>query len=139
MDRRRPPIPPRPLPGRMGSSRWPKCRRRWPFAGRVRLPEGATPTTVTVTRDAAGRYFVSLLVEEELAPLPSVACAVGVDLGLTDVVTLSTGEKTGNERFFRQGGKAAGPVATASRPQAQGVQESRESPPQGGQTARPHC
>jgi putative transposase len=34
------------------------------------LPEGTTPTTVTVSRDPAGRYFVSLLVEEE------VACAV---------------------------------------------------------------
>ena len=32
------------------------------------LPEGAKPTTVTVTRDAAGRYFVSLLVEEEIPP-----------------------------------------------------------------------
>ncbi len=66
------------------------------------LPEGATPTTVTVSRDPAGRYFVSLLVEEELASLPPVESAVGVDLGLTNVVTLSTGAKTGNERFFRQ-------------------------------------
>ena len=64
------------------------------------LPTGATPTTVTMSRDPAGRYFVSLLVEEELAPLPPTPAAVGVDLGLHDVVTLSTGEKTGNERFF---------------------------------------
>src|SRR5205823_11670586 len=32
------------------------------------LPEGASPTTVTVSRDTAGRYFVSLLVEEDIAP-----------------------------------------------------------------------
>ena len=64
------------------------------------LPTGATPTTVTMSRDPAGRYFVSLLVEEELAPLPPTPAVVGVDLGLHDVVTLSTGEKTGNERFF---------------------------------------
>jgi len=63
------------------------------------------PTTVTVSRDRAGRYFVSLLVEEEIAPLPQAPGAVGVDLGLSDVVTLSTGEKSGNERFFRQGEK----------------------------------
>ena len=31
-----------------------------------------TPTTVTVSRDTAGRYFVSILVEEEIAPLPVV-------------------------------------------------------------------
>ena len=66
------------------------------------LPESVTPTTVTVSRDPAGRYFVSLLVEEEMTPLPLVERAVGVDLGLTDVVTLSTGAKTGNEHFFRQ-------------------------------------
>ena len=44
---------------------------------------------------------MSLLVEAEVAPLPSCQ-PLGVDLGLTDVVTLSTGEKTGNERFFRK-------------------------------------
>lgn len=43
-----------------------------------------------------------LLVEAEVAPFPSVEAVVGVDLGLSDVVTLSTGEKTGNERFFRR-------------------------------------
>ena len=40
--------------------------------------------------------------EEEIAPLPSSPTTVGMDLGLEDVVTLSTGEKTGNEHFFRQ-------------------------------------
>jgi putative transposase len=66
------------------------------------LPQDAKPTTITVSRDPAGRYFVSFLVKETIAPLPSVSNTVGIDLGLEDVVTLSTGEKTGNERFFRQ-------------------------------------
>jgi putative transposase len=64
------------------------------------LPDGMKPSTVTVSRDPAGRYFVSLLVEAEMVPLPPASSAVGVDLGLYDVVTLSTGEKTGNDRFF---------------------------------------
>jgi putative transposase len=42
-------------------------------------------------------------VEEAVAPLPATSVVVGVDLGLTDVVTRSTGEKTGNQRFFQQG------------------------------------
>ena len=66
------------------------------------LPEGAHPTTITVSRDPAGRYFVSFLVEEEIQPLPVSQETVGIDLGLLDVVTLSTGEKTGNEHFFRK-------------------------------------
>jgi putative transposase len=71
------------------------------------LPDGAQPSTVTVTRDMAGCYFVSILVEEEVAPLPPAPApapvpAVGLDLGLHDVVVLHTGEKVGNPRFFHQ-------------------------------------
>jgi putative transposase len=66
------------------------------------LPEGATPTTVTLSRDTAGRYFVSILLEEAIAPLPATAKQVGIDLGLHDVVVLDTGEKVGNPRFFAQ-------------------------------------
>ena len=64
------------------------------------LPKDAKPITVTMTKDPAGRYFVSFLVEEDIPALPISPKTVGIDLGLHDVVTLSTGEKTGNERFF---------------------------------------
>src|SRR5262249_51154061 len=66
------------------------------------LPKDAKPTTITVSKDTAGRYFVSFLVEEDIPALPSSPQTVGMDLGLHDVVTLSTGEKTGNRRFFAQ-------------------------------------
>ncbi len=69
------------------------------------LPKDAKPTTITVTKDPAGRYFVSFLIEEDIQPLPVSPKTVGVDLGLHDVVTLSTGEKTGNERFFAKDAK----------------------------------
>ncbi|WP_084960471.1 RNA-guided endonuclease InsQ/TnpB family protein [Thermoactinospora rubra] len=65
------------------------------------LPEGAQPSTVTVSRDAAGRWFVSILVEEKIAPLPPVDRSVGVDAGITALVTLSTGEKISNPRHER--------------------------------------
>jgi putative transposase len=64
------------------------------------LPDGAVPSTVTVSRDTAGRYFVSILAEDEIEPLPAVAQDVGIDLGLHDAVVLDTGEKVGNPRFF---------------------------------------
>ena len=64
------------------------------------LPKDAKPITVTITKDPAGRYFVSFLVEEDIPALPISPKTVGIDLGLHDVVTLSTGEKTGNQRFF---------------------------------------
>ncbi|MEV4375833.1 RNA-guided endonuclease TnpB family protein, partial [Streptosporangium sp. NPDC049644] len=65
------------------------------------LPEGARPSTVTVSRDAAGRWFASLLVEEKISPLPPVERNVGVDAGITALATLSTGEKIVNPRHER--------------------------------------
>ena len=50
--------------------------------------------------DTANRYFVSILVEEEIKPLPVVNKMVGLDLGLTSMVVLSTGETIGNPRYF---------------------------------------
>jgi putative transposase len=61
-----------------------------------------TPTTITISQDAAGRYFVSFLVEEEVAALPVVNAMVGVDLGLKDVAVLSTGEKIANPRHLQR-------------------------------------
>jgi putative transposase len=66
------------------------------------LPDRATPTTVTISRDTAGRYFVSIQIEEAIAALPATTRQVGIDLGLHDVVALDTGEKVGNPRFFQQ-------------------------------------
>ncbi|UXY33047.1 RNA-guided endonuclease InsQ/TnpB family protein [Streptomyces sp. HUAS TT20] len=66
------------------------------------LPQGAEPTTVTVSRDAAGRWFVSLLCEVTIAPAPATDKAVGIDAGITSLVTLSTGEKVANPRHERR-------------------------------------
>ncbi|MEU6240662.1 RNA-guided endonuclease TnpB family protein [Streptomyces sp. NPDC047024] len=67
------------------------------------LPEGAAPTTVTVSRDAAGRWFVSLLCEDAVVPAPATTAAVGIDAGITSLVTLSTGEKIANPQHERRG------------------------------------
>ncbi|MGW5880945.1 RNA-guided endonuclease InsQ/TnpB family protein [Streptomyces koyangensis] len=67
------------------------------------LPEGASPSTVTVSQDAAGRWYVSLLVEDPtVQPLPAINTAVGVDVGLDHLLTLSTGEKVANPRHERR-------------------------------------
>jgi putative transposase len=67
------------------------------------LPEGATPSTVTVSQDAAGRWFVSLLCEDPgVQALPATDRVVGLDAGLDHLVTLSTGEKVTNPRHERK-------------------------------------
>ncbi|MBO4257587.1 IS200/IS605 family element transposase accessory protein TnpB [Streptomyces griseorubiginosus] len=77
------------------------------------LPEGASPSTVTVSQDSAGRWYVSLLCEDpSVRPLPPTAAAVGVDVGLDHLLTLSTGEKVSNPRHER---RDRGRLATAQR------------------------
>jgi putative transposase len=63
------------------------------------------PSSVTVSRDSAGRWHVSILTECPGAALPSlplVEAAVGIDAGITSLVTLSTGEKIANPRYERR-------------------------------------
>jgi putative transposase len=62
------------------------------------LPDGAEPSTVTVSRDSAGRWFCSILVEATVTSHPVTETAVGLDAGITSLVTLSTGEKITNPR-----------------------------------------
>lgn len=67
------------------------------------LPEGVTPSTVTVSLDAAGRWHVSLLCEDaRIKPLPKINAAVGVDVGLEALATLSTGERIANPRHGKK-------------------------------------
>ncbi|WP_345694861.1 RNA-guided endonuclease TnpB family protein [Kitasatospora terrestris] len=65
------------------------------------LPDGAVPSTVTVSQDSAGRWFVSLLCEDRPAMPAPVNPAVGIDAGITGLVTLSTGEKINNPKHER--------------------------------------
>lgn len=66
------------------------------------LPDGVSPSTVTVSQDAAGRWFVSMLCEDPtVQPLPANGNAVGIDAGLDHLLTLSTGEKIANPRHER--------------------------------------
>lgn len=66
------------------------------------LPGGTEPSTVTVSRDAAGRWFVSLLCTDIPEPAPPTDRAVALDAGVTSLVTLSTGEKVANPEHERR-------------------------------------
>ncbi|MGA8896778.1 MAG: RNA-guided endonuclease TnpB family protein, partial [Planktothrix agardhii] len=53
----------------------------------------AIPSSVTLIKDSANRYFVSFVVEFNPQQLPNNGKSVGIDLGITDFATLSNGEK----------------------------------------------
>src|SRR5262249_47738658 len=52
------------------------------------LPEGAQPSTVTVSQDAAGRWHCAILVEITVTHLPPTTAEVGIDAGITSLLTL---------------------------------------------------
>ncbi|WP_433500800.1 RNA-guided endonuclease InsQ/TnpB family protein [Sphaerimonospora sp. CA-214678] len=82
--------------------------------GKLRLPKigdvpvrwsrelPAEPSSVTVVKDAAGRYFASFVVETSDEPLPESAAEVGIDLGLSHFAVTSDGRKVDNPRFLRR-------------------------------------
>jgi putative transposase len=70
---------------------------RWPRA----LP--ADPSSVTVVRDAAGRYFASFVVQTgEDETLPPAQSEIGIDLGLTHFAVMSDGTKVTAPKFLRR-------------------------------------
>ncbi|AMA10599.1 transposase [Picosynechococcus sp. PCC 73109] len=56
-------------------------------------PLPSEPSSVTVIKDCAGRYFLSFVVEVEPTEAEPKNQGVGIDLGLETLATLSTGEK----------------------------------------------
>jgi len=56
-------------------------------------PLPSKPSSATIIKDAANRYFVSFVVETNAEPLEPNGQSVGIDLGITAFATLSTGEK----------------------------------------------
>ncbi|WP_214836495.1 IS200/IS605 family element RNA-guided endonuclease TnpB [Exiguobacterium sp. s36] len=57
--------------------------------------------SATIRRNATGKYFVSLCVEQEIDELPKTGSTVGVDVGLKHFAVLSDGTVYQNDRYFR--------------------------------------
>ncbi|MET9104015.1 RNA-guided endonuclease InsQ/TnpB family protein [Streptomyces antibioticus] len=83
---------------------------RLPKIGDVRVKWSrtlpSTPSTVSVVKDSADRYFASFVVEtgpEEV--LPETTPGLGIDLGLRHFAVLSDGRKIDSPRFLRRAEK----------------------------------
>lgn len=64
------------------------------------LPEKVT--SITVSKDSAGRYFVAFQGEEDKPPLPVNYKSIGIDLGLGHFAVTSDGEKIDAPRILRK-------------------------------------
>ncbi|MEU1327210.1 RNA-guided endonuclease InsQ/TnpB family protein [Streptomyces microflavus] len=88
----------------------PNGKLRLPKVGDVsvrwsrKLP--SAPSSVTVIKDAAGRYFVSFVIQTDPSEvLPEADGEVGIDLGLTHFAVLSDGRKVAAPKLFRRAEK----------------------------------
>ncbi|MEU0521267.1 transposase [Streptosporangium sp. NPDC006007] len=85
--------------------------------GKLRLPKigdvpvrwsrslPSDPSSVTVVKDSAGRYFASFVVGTSHQPLPETDSEIGIDLGLTHFAITSDGRKVANPRLLRRAAK----------------------------------
>lgn len=66
-----------------------------------RLPYGFKPKSVTISRQA-DRWFISWKIEVNIEPTPKTTEVVGVDLGVKNLATLSTGEVVEGAKAYRR-------------------------------------
>jgi putative transposase len=66
-------------------------------------PTAIDPTTVTVSRDPCGRWYVSLAVDvPDPEPFPTTNRVICVDLGVTDFAVTSDGQRIANPRHLER-------------------------------------
>lgn len=59
----------------------------------------SAPSSITISKDSAGRYFVSCLCEFKPELLKTNTRTIGIDLGIKTLFVTNNGEKTGNPRY----------------------------------------
>ena len=80
-----------------------KCKEPLPIVWSRFLPDGCSPSTITVKLEPSGRWFVSLLVDDHtVQPLPPTDKKVGIDVGISSLLTTSDGEKIVNPKHFNR-------------------------------------
>jgi putative transposase len=80
-----------------------KCQEPLNIVWSRHMSDGCSPSTVTVKLEPNGRWFVSLLVNDPtVQPLPPTDKKVGIDVGISSLLTTSDGEKIANPKHFNR-------------------------------------
>lgn len=66
------------------------------------IPKDGKIKSATISKNPSGKYYISILVEQEIKELPKNEFAIGIDLGLTDFAIISDGVKYSNPRYLRK-------------------------------------
>ena len=80
-----------------------KCTTSLPIRWSKQIPKGCIPSTITVKLTPAGRWFVSILVDDyTIKPLPKIDKSIGLDMGVTSLIVTSDGDKITNPKHFKK-------------------------------------
>ena len=71
-----------------------KIKQHRQFEGKIK--------SVTISKTPTGKYYASILVEEEIKELPKIDKKVGIDLGIKEFAILSDGTKVENPKWLRK-------------------------------------
>lgn len=74
--------------------KWVKTKIHREFIGKIK--------SATISQVPSGKYYISILVEQEINELPKNEFAIGIDLGLTDFAITSDGVKYSNPKWLRK-------------------------------------
>ena len=66
------------------------------------IPADVKYVNCTVSKDLAGSFFISILVEQEIKQLSKTGKGIGIDVGLKSFAVLSDERVIDNPRFFRE-------------------------------------
>ncbi|MWJ28305.1 IS200/IS605 family element transposase accessory protein TnpB [Halomonas sp. ZH2S] len=78
------------------------AKSKVPLPIRWSRPLPSAPSSITISQDRAGRYFISCLCDFAPNALPITPKMAGIDLGLTDLFITSDGAKSGNPRHLKR-------------------------------------
>ena len=88
------------------------------------IPKKAKATSVTVSKDSAGRYFISVLCDDEVAELEPSGNQIGIDMGLNHFLITSDGEKVAAPNLYRKHEKK---LARLQRRQARKMETAKQA------------
>lgn len=71
-----------------------KINQHRPFYGTIR--------SATISKTPTGKYYISILVDEEIAPLPKTNNKIGIDVGISSFAVCSNGEVVDNPKHLRK-------------------------------------
>lgn len=80
-----------------------KCSEALPIRWSRQLPAGVEPSSVVVSLHPSGRWHISLKVDDPtIQPLPPVERSIGLDVGISALVTDSDGNTIANPRTLNR-------------------------------------